>query len=295
MKYDLKGVITPVVTVFDSEENVDEKGCRTIINHLIDHGVHGIFSCGGQGEAHSLTQDEKLRLYDLCVETINGRVPALLGTAALTTRQAIDLTRAAKKAGADYATILTPYYISPSQDELYKHYCDIMDAVDIPVLIYNNPWRTHQNIAPETVARLCEYSPNMAGMKDSSGDLSLTFKYKKLCPDYFRVFVGRDQLIYAALCGGVDGAVAATSNAAIDIVLGIYNEFVRGNHEEARVFQDRLVPLREFFSQGTFPVIVKEALMLMGLPSGPCRRPVGPISEEKRKQLREVLKTMSLM
>ena len=295
MKYDLKGVITPVVTVFDMHENVDERGCAGIINHLIDHGVHGIFSCGGQGEAHSLTQDEKLRMYELCVETVEGRVPVLLGTAALTTRQAIDLTRAAKKAGADYATILTPYYISPSQDELYKHYCDIMDAVDIPVLIYNNPWRTHQNIAPETVARLCEYSPNMVGIKDSSGDLGLTFKYKKLCPDYFRVFVGRDQLIYAALCGGVDGAVAATSNAAIDIVLGIYKEFVRGNHEASRVFQDRLVPLREFFSQGTFPVIVKEALTLMGLPSGPCRRPVGPISEEKRMQLREVLKTMGLM
>ena len=295
MYQDLKGIITPVVTVFDNDENIVGDGYRTIINYLIDHGVHGIFSCGGQGEAHSLSQDEKLRLLDICLETVNGRVPVLMGTAGLTTRSAIGMTRAAQKAGADYATILTPYYISPNQDELYGHYCDIMDAVDIPVIIYNNPWRTHLNIQPETVARLCEYSKNMAGIKDSSGDLGLTFGYKRLCPDYFKVFVGRDQVIHAALCGGVDGAVAATSNAAIDIVLGIYNEFIAGNQTAARDYQEKLVPFREFFSQGTFPVIVKEAMTLQGLPSGPCRKPVGPISDEKRAQLREILTNMGLL
>ncbi len=295
MKRDLKGIITPVVTVFDNDEKIIEEGYRTIINYLIDHGAYGIFSCGGQGEAHSLTKDEKLRLLDICLETVNGRVPVLMGTAALTTSGAIEMTRAAKEAGADYATILTPYYISPNQDELYQYYCDIMDAVDIPVVIYNNPWRTHLNIMPETVARLCEYSKNMAGIKDSSGDLALTFAFKRLCPDYFRVFVGRDQIIYAALCGGVDGAVAATSNAAVDIVLGIYNEFIAGNHKSAREYQDKLIPFREFFSQGTFPVIVKEAMMLQGLPSGPCRRPVSPITEEKRAKLKKIFSEMGIL
>ncbi len=295
MKVDLKGIITPVVTVFDDNENIDEGGFRSIINYLIDHGVYGIFTCGGQGEGHALSNDEKLRLLNVCLETVDGRVPVLMGTGAPTTRAVINMTKAVKDAGADIATIITPFYISPNQDELYRHYCDILEAVDIPVIIYNNPWRTHLNILPETIARLCEYSPNLIGIKDSSGDLSLTLKYKKLCPSYFKVFIGRDQLIYSGLTSGLDGAVAATSNAAIDIVLGIYNEFVAGNLDSAWEYQEKLVPLREFFSQGTFPVTVKEAMMLQGLPSGPCRSPVGPISEEKREVLRGILKNMGLL
>ncbi|MFC1541638.1 4-hydroxy-tetrahydrodipicolinate synthase [Candidatus Latescibacterota bacterium] len=295
MKSDLKGIITPVVTVFNEDESIDESGFRQIINYLIDHGVYGIFSCGGQGEGHALTVDEKLRLLDITLETVNGRVPVLMGTGAPTTRAVINLTKAVKDAGADYATIITPFYISPNQDELYRHYCDILEAVDIPVIIYNNPWRTHLNIQPETVAKICEFSPNLAGIKDSSGDLSMTLKYKKVCPDYFRVFIGRDQLIYAALLTGIDGAVAATSNAAIDIVVGIYNDFIAGNLAAAEEKQDKLVPLREYFSQGTFPVTVKEAMMLQGLPSGPCRKPVGRVSEEKREMLRKILTEMGLL
>ena len=295
MDLDLKGIITPVVTVFDSNGNVDEGGFKQIVNYLVEHGVYGVFVCGGQGEGVSLTRDEKLRLLNICLETIDGRVPVLMGTGAVSTRATIDMTCAAKEAGADAVTIITPYYISPTQDELYGHYCDVMDAADIPMLIYNNPWRTHLNIMPETVARLCEYSNTMIGIKDSSGDLGMTLVYKRLCPDYFRVFVGRDQLIYSALCSGLDGAVAATSNAAVDIVVGIYNEFVAGNFDSAWNLQETLTPLREFFSQGTFPVIVKEAMTLQGLPAGPCRKPVGPLPEEKRKKLTAVLKAMGLV
>jgi len=295
MKLDLKGIITPVVTVFDEHGEIDESGFRRIVGHLVEHGVYGIFVCGGQGEGVSLSTGEKLRLLEVCLETVAGRVPVLMGTGAVSTRASIELTRAAKEAGADAATIITPYYISPSQEELYAHYCDIMDAVDIPVLIYNNPWRTHVNLLPETAARLCEHSGNMAGIKDSSGDLAMTLKYKRLCPDGFRVFIGRDQLIYSALCSGLDGAVAATSNAAVDMVVGIYDEFTAGNLDAARELQERLTPLREFFSQGTFPVVVKEAMTLLGLPAGPCRKPVGPLTEEKRRQLRLILEGMGLV
>ena len=295
MHPDLKGIIPPVVTVFDDNENIDESGFRSIIGHLIDHGADGIFACGGQGEGVSLSPDEKSRLLDICLETVNGRVPVLMGTGAVSTRTTVDMTRRAKEAGADAVTIITPYYLSPTQDELYRHYCDVLDAVDIPALIYNNPWRTHLNIQPETVARICEHTPNLIGIKDSSGDLAMTIAYKRLCPSYFRVFIGRDQLVYAALCSGIDGAVAATANAAIDIVVGIYDNYMAGNLAESMALQERLVPLREFFSQGTFPVIVKEAMMLQGLPSGPCRKPVGPISAEKRERLRGILVSMGLL
>ncbi|MFC1606506.1 4-hydroxy-tetrahydrodipicolinate synthase [Candidatus Latescibacterota bacterium] len=295
MALDLKGIITPVVTVFKDNEDIDEDGFREIINYLIDHGVYGIFISGGQGEGYSLSLDEKKRLLEIGLETVNGRVPVLMGTGAVTTRASIELTKMAKEVGADAATLITPHFIGPNQDELFAHYARIMDAVDIPLLIYNNPWRTHLNIMPETVAHLCEHSENMIGIKDSSGDLGMTISYSRLCPDYFRVFIGRDQLIYAALCSELDGAVAATSNAAIDITLKIYNEFSEGNHESARYYQEKLVPLREFFTQGTFPVVVKEAMALQGLPAGPCRRPVGPLSDDKREQLKKVLSGMGLI
>jgi 4-hydroxy-tetrahydrodipicolinate synthase len=295
MKFDLKGVITPVVTVFNEDESIDESGYRQIVKHLLDHGVYGIFTCGGQGEGHALAPDERLRLLELTIEEVDGKVPVLIGTGAPTTRASINMTKAAKENGADIATIINPFYISPNQDELYKHYCDIIDAVDIPVIIYNNPWRTHSNIQPDTVAKICEYSPNLVGIKDSSGDLSMTLKYKAVCPDNFSVFIGRDQLILSALLSGIDGAVAATSNAAIDIVVGIYNDFVAGDLEAAWDKQNKLVPLREYFSAGTFPVTVKEAMMMQGLPAGPCRKPVGRVTDDKRKLLKGILTDMGLL
>lgn len=290
----LKGVVTPVVTVFDKDEQIDEKGFRTIVEYLIAHKINGIFPCGGQGEGYSLTENEKLRILDICLETVNSRVPVLMGAGGITTRGTIDQVKKARDHGASAAVIITPYYISPNQDELFHHYAAVLDAVDFPVYIYNNPWRTHLNILPETVARLCAHSPNMRGIKDSSGDLGMTLGYKRLCGSEFEVFIGRDQLILAGLMSGLDGAVAATSNAAVDIVVGIYREFAAGNIAAAHEYQERLVPLREFFSVGTFPVIVKEAMDLQGLPAGPCRRPVSPISEQKRKDLAGILAGMGL-
>jgi 4-hydroxy-tetrahydrodipicolinate synthase len=291
----LRGVITPVVTVFDADENIDESGFRRIVAYLIEHGVNGIFPCGGQGEGYSLNASEKLRLLDICLETANGRIPVLMGAGAVTTRATIEQVGAAKAHGADGAVVITPYYISPTQEELFRHYAAVLDASDFPLYIYNNPWRTHINILPETVARLRAASVNMRGIKDSSGDLAMTLAYKRLCGDEFEVFIGRDQLIYAGLLAGLDGAVAATSNAAVDIVVGIYREFAAGNLDAAREYQERLVPLREFFAAGTFPVVVKEAMTLLGLPAGPCRRPVGPLSEAKRAELRSILAAMGLL
>lgn len=291
----LRGIITPVTTVFHADETIDESGFRRIVEYLVGHGVNGIFPCGGQGEGYSLTISEKLRLLDLCLETVNGRIPVLMGAGAITTRATIEQAAAAKEHGADAAVAITPYFITPTQEELYRHYAAVLDAVDFPLYIYNNPWRTHLNILPETVARLRAVSPNMRGIKDSSGDLGMTLAYKRLCGDEFEVFIGRDQLIYAGLLTGLDGAVAATSNAAVDIVVGIYREFTAGNLDAARAFQERLVPLREFFSAGTFPVVVKEAMTLQGLPAGPCRRPVGPLSEARRSELRDILTGMGLL
>lgn len=291
---DLKGIITPVVTVFSDDDSIDTDGYRSIINHLVEHDVAAIFTSGGQGEGFALSVAEKRQCLDICLETVNGRVPVLAGTGAITTRDAVSLTRDAAEAGADAAVLITPHFISPNQNELYDYYRAVLDATDIPVMIYNNPWRTHVSITPETVARLCEYSPNISGIKDSSGDLALTLGYKRLCPESFKVYIGRDQLILSGLLSGLDGAVAATSNAAIDIVTGIYRAFCAQDMDEAKILQERLIPLREFFARGTFPVVVKEAMTMQGLAAGRCRAPVSPLDEHTRADLRDVLTQMGL-
>ena len=290
----VKGIIPAMVTPLDRNEEIDEAGIRGIINYLIDSGVHGIFVCGSQGESYALTEDEKKRVIEVSVDEVNGRVPVYAGTGAVTTKMTIELSRYAVNVGADAVTIVTPYFIKPSQDELYMHYKRIAESVDSPILIYNNPGRTNVNLEAETVKKLAEID-NIVGIKDSSGDLTLTAQYIMKCPDEFAVLAGRDSLILATLLYGGKGAVAATANVAPRLVVGIYESFIKGDLEKARELQFKILPLRLAFSLGTFPVVVKEAMNLMRKPSGPAKSPVSPLPEEKKRKLKLLLEELNLI
>jgi 4-hydroxy-tetrahydrodipicolinate synthase len=292
----IEGIIPAVVTPFDENENVDEPGFRRIINYLIESGVHGLFPVGSQGEFFSLTNEEKRRLMDIAVEEARGRVFVMPNTGAITTRESIELTQYAEKAGADCVSIITPFFISPNQEELYQHIKDICQSVKIPVLCYNNPGRTGGvALTPATLARLAEEVPNFAGIKDSSGDLTQVAEMIRLCPPHFKVIMGRDTLIYGALTYGAAGAIAATANVAPKLIVEMYETFKDGDYERSRECQRELAPLRIAFGLGSFPVVVKEALTMMGLPGGRCRKPVQPLTDEKRAQLRDVLVSMGLI
>jgi 4-hydroxy-tetrahydrodipicolinate synthase len=296
MGKEIEGIIPAVVTPFDESENVDEAGFRKIVNYLIDSGVHGIFPVGSQGEFFTLTNEEKRRLIDIAVEEARGRVFVMPNTGAITTRESIELSRYAEKAGADCVSVITPFFISPSQEELYGHFKDICHSVKIPVLCYNNPGRTGGvALSPVTLARLAEELPNFAGIKDSSGDLTQVAEMIRLCPPRFKVIMGRDTLIYGALVYGAAGAIAATANVAPKLIVGIYEAFKGGDLEKAKGYQRDLAPLRIAFGLGTFPVVVKEALNIMGLPGGRCRKPIEPLSDDKRAQLRDILGKMGLI
>jgi 4-hydroxy-tetrahydrodipicolinate synthase len=296
MGKEIEGIIPAVVTPFDENENVDEAGFRKIINYLIESGVHGLFPVGSQGEFFTLTNEEKRRLIDIAVEEARGRVFVMPNTGAITTRESIELSRYAEKAGADCVSVITPFFISPSQEELYGHFKDICQSVKIPVLCYNNPGRTGGvALNPTTLARLAENLPNFAGIKDSSGDLTQVAEMIRLCPPGFKVIMGRDTLIYGALVYGAAGAIAATANVAPKLIVGIYEAFKEGDLEEAKGYQRDLAPLRIAFGLGTFPVVVKEALNMMGLPGGRCRKPIQPLSDDKRAQLRDILVEMGLI
>lgn len=292
----LKGIIVPVVTPFDQDEAVDEAAFRSLIDYLIESGVHGLFPAGTQGEFFALSADEKKRLIDVTIEQAAGRVFVMPNTGAVTTREALELSRYAESAGSQAISVITPYFVSPSQDELYGFFADVAEAVSIPILAYNNPGRTHVNVLPGTISKLAKAYPHFVGIKDSSGDLTQTLEYLRLCPAAFRTFIGRDTLIYAAVTNGCAGAVAATANVAPGIVVGIYDAAMAGDHALALELQRKLAILRIAFGLGTFPVVAKEALAMQGrIPDGRARRPVGPMSASARRELESILREIQVL
>lgn len=292
MPKEIKGVIVPVVTPFHADESLDESALRRIVNYLIDSGVHGIFPAGSQSEFFSLTTDEKKRILDVVIDQNAGRVFMLAGTGAVTTRESVELSQYAEAAGADAVSVITPYFIRPSPQELREHFVRIAGSITIPVLAYNNPGRTGVHFTPADAAAVASQAQNFLGIKDSSGDLTNTMEYIERCPPGFRVFMGRDTLIYAGLCYGCVGTVSATANAVPELVVGIYDAFVAGDHARALDLQRKLAPLRRAFSLGSFPVVVKDAMGLVGQPAGPARAPIQSISGEPREKLIAILRDL---
>lgn len=285
----IQGVIPAVVTPMRPDGQLDEQGLRRLIDHLIEQGVHGIFTVGTAGEFWALSTEEKRRVFTWTVDQVNGRVPVYLGTCANTTAEAVQLAQGAQTIGADALSVLTPLFIAPSEEEMFQHYRAIAEAVDIPVLLYTNPDRTGNDLSPALVERLADEVEHIAGIKDSSGNMSNTAEYLRRTPDDFRVLMGRDTLIYAALAHGAAGAIAASANLAPDLGVGIYNSYIAGDRTAALEYQRRLTLLRNAFALGTFPAILKTGLELLGLPMGPPRAPVGPLTKEERERLRSVL------
>lgn len=292
----LHGVIPPLVTPMHPDGSLNLTAMPTLVEAMLDAGVHAVFTPGSQSEAYALSADERAQVIDAALEAVNGRVPVIAGTGAITTRDAIAHSQRAARAGVDALSILTPYFITPSQDEIYAYYADIAAAVSLPILGYSNPQRAVVKIAPATLGRLARDIPHFVGVKDSSGDVAETAAIIRACPPDFKVFVGRDTLIYPSLCIGAAGTVALTVNVAPRLAVGIYEAFQAGDHARARALQERLSILREGLPRfGSYPVWVKEAMALQGLPAGPTRKPILPLGDDQRAELRALLVNVGLL
>lgn len=287
----LKGILPALVTPFSGDGRLDLQSTRRLVRYVLDAGVHGVFVAGSQGEFYALDDDERMRLAEAVVDEVAGRVPVCVGTGAITTEQTIRCTRRVAETGADAVSIITPFYIKPSASELVDHFRAIAESTDLPVLLYNNPARTGVCISPEVVRRLSPVD-GIVGMKDSSGDLTLLSEYLTAGRPGFSVLVGRDSLIHAALIAGAHGAVASTANVAPGLVVEIYEAAIAGDHSRARAAQLRLNPLRKAFELGTFPVVIKEALNLLGMDVGTARAPVSALDEVRRVELAQILMEM---
>src|SRR5947209_1811268 len=272
----IHGIIPPVATPMQANEDLDLPRLKWFLDHLINSGVHGIFVLGTNSEFYALDEREKQEVIATAVTHVNKRVPVYAGTGAETTREAVRLTQMAEKEGADGVSVITPYFVSPTQQEIYDHYRRIAEHTSLPVILYNNPGTCGGvKIDVDTVARLAQV-PNILAVKDSSGDLQNTVEYIRVVPDRFAVMMGRDTLIFPGLLMGARGSVPATANIAPALAVEIYEAFRRGDLEGAKRAQLRLNPVRLALTLGTAPGGVKAALALLGLSIGPSRSPVAP-------------------
>jgi 4-hydroxy-tetrahydrodipicolinate synthase len=288
MSIAFKGIVPALITPMTRDEELDEAGLRTLVDRLIDSGVHGLFVLGTNGEFISLSEQEKLRVARIAVEQSRGRVPVIAGTGAYATREVVELNKKMQDQGVDAVSVITPYFNGATQPELFKHYERIAQSTSLPVMLYTIPAKTGITLNIDTVRRLSEI-PNIRGIKDSGGDFDRLVQLIGLRRDDFAVFTGTDSMILWTLMAGGDGAVAATTNAVPSVVMSIWNNFQKGDIAAARKSQEALRPLRDAFALGTLPVVLKTAADILGMPAGPARSPVQPLDDAAREKLLKAL------
>lgn len=286
---EIKGIIPPILTPMDEEENVNEKELRNQVNRLIGAGVHGIFAFGTNGEGYALNESEKERILEVVTDEARGRVPVYAGSGCITTKDTIQMSQKAKSLGADVLSIITPWFAAASQDDLLEHYREVAKAVDMPIVLYNIPARCGNSLLPATVAKLAEVD-NIVGAKDSSGNFDNMLQYIELTKGKnFSILSGNDSLIYWNLLAGGAGGIAGCANVFPENMAGIYNAFVAGNLLQAKIYQDNIRAFRNCFRFGNPNTIVKTAVAMLGYPVGNCRKPFDRISEEGLRAIGQVL------
>lgn len=286
---EIKGVIPPILTPMDREEQINERELKNQVNRLIGAGVHGIFALGTNGEGYILSEEEKEKVLQWVIEETAGRVPVYAGTGAVSTRDTIRLSKKAKALGADVLSVITPWFAAASQEELIQHYRAVAEAVDLPIVLYNIPARTGNALSPATVETLSEVD-NIVGVKDSGGNFDNMLQYIERTRDRdFAVLSGNDSLILWNLLAGGAGGIAGCANVFPENMAEIYNAFVRGDLKRARECQDNIRAFRNCFCYGNPNTIVKTAVAMLGYPVGKCRKPFDTVCEEGRLAIEKVL------
>lgn len=288
------GAIVAVVTPF-RQGKVDEAGLRDLIEFQIANGTSGIVPCGTTGESPTLTHKEHERVVEVAIEQTAGRIPVIAGTGSNSTEEAISLTQHAKKAGADAALMISPYYNKPTQEGIYRHFEQVAKAVDIPIIVYNIPGRTGSNMEPATIARLSRID-NIVGVKESSGSMKQITDVIALCADDFIVVSGEDYLTFPLMCVGGKGVISVVSNVAPKQMADLCKLFFEGRMEESRRLYYKILPLLHILFIETNPVPVKAALVMMKkIESEEVRLPLVTMDEANKERLRKVLEAQGLL
>jgi len=288
------GSIVALVTPMVAAGDVDWAALDRLIDWHIAAGTNGIVPVGTTGESATLDVDEHVRVIERTVVRVDGRIPVIAGTGANSTREAIELTRAAKSAGADACLLVTPYYNKPTQEGLFRHYSAIAEAVQIPQVLYNVPPRTACDMKAETVGRLSRV-PNIVGIKEACGDPNRIGEIRALVPRDFALLSGEDAQTLAMLELGATGVISVTANVAPALMSEFIAAYRAGDKARARALDARLQPLHKILFVEVSPQPVKWALHEMDKIDVGIRLPLIPLSEQHRPALRERLRAAGLL
>lgn len=289
----IKGVVVPILTPIDEEERIDEKKMREQVDYVIEGGVLGILAFGSNGEFYSIEEDEMERGLDIMVDQAAGRVPVYFGIGAISTKKCCRLAKMAVEHGAAGISVLQPMFLKPTEAELYLHFKTIADTVkDTPVLLYNNPGRVGYTMSAAIVERLAHEVDNIVGMKDTSGDITQTAEFIRRTRDVdFKVFGGKDTLLYASMCHGAVGGVCTAANFMPELITDVYNKYVAGDLSGSLEAQFKLNPVRLSMDGASFPVAAKDMANLrgreIGVPYKPnVATPEGPVLDKIKNEMR---------
>ena len=280
----LNGIITAMVTPFESSGNIDIKTTEILIEKLIANGVQGIFVLGTNGEFHVIENDMKIKFAKIVVEIVAKRVPVYAGAGGNATDEVIKLGKHMIAVGVDALSVITPYFVLLKENELYNHYKMIAENLAIPIVLYNIPKNTGINLSFELVSKLSKIS-NIIGIKDSSGDINNIAGYiDNTSRNEFSVLSGSDSLILKALKIGATGAISATSNLLTTNNVEIYKQFIAGNLDKAEQWQQSLEEFRRILKYASIPSVLKQSLSLSGIEVGVPRLPVLPVTNPNDNQ-----------
>lgn len=290
----LKGSLVALITPMNADGSVNYGELRTLIDWHIENGTDGIVAVGTTGESATLPAEEHLAVVEATVKHVNKRVPVIAGTGANSTAEAIELSKAAERLGADYTLSVVPYYNKPSQEGIYRHFKAIAEATAIPMIIYNVPGRTVVDMNNETILRLAEI-PNIVGVKEASGDIARETDLINRAPEGFAVYSGDDPTGMAfMLCGG-DGVISVAANVAPKLFADMCREAIAGNIPAARELNKKLIPVYDVMFCEPSPAAPKWALTQLGLCQPHVRLPMIELSSDGQDKVRSALKSAQLI
>ncbi len=289
IKQRLRGSVTPLITPFKANYEVDFEKQTELIDYQLQNGTHAISVTGTSGEPSSLTLEERVYVMENAHKAIRGRVPFAPGTGSTNHEETMYLTKKAQEIGADAAMVIVPYYNKPNQHALFKHFKTVADVVDIPIIVYNIPGRTAVNMEVETLARLREECPNIIGVKESNKDFEHVNRVLLHCGRDFMLFSGIELLCYPMLAIGGAGSISATSNVEPKKVADMHNAWAEGDVEQAQNLHFELMKLNDVLFKDTNPAPVKAALGMMGKIEPVLRLPMDVPSEKLQNEIYETL------
>jgi 4-hydroxy-tetrahydrodipicolinate synthase len=286
-KTSFRGSITALVTPFKNG-SLDEKAFRQLVEWQIGEGTSGLVPVGTTGESPTLSHDEHKQVVEWCVETAKGRVPVIAGAGSNSTKEAIELSQHAERAGADAVLVVTPYYNKPTQEGLYQHYKAINDAIGIPIIIYNIPGRSVVDMSVDTMKRLFELR-NIAGLKDATANVIRVSQQRAAMGPDLNQLSGEDASALGFMAHGGHGCISVTANVAPRLCAAFQSACLKGDYAGALQFQDQLMPLHTALFLETNPSPAKYALSVLGKCAEAVRLPMIAVTDKTRAAVRAAM------